>query len=476
MNFTSLAFLCFFPVTILLHWLVPHRFRWMVLLAASYLFYMNWDLRLGALLFTDTLITYLAAVGIESQKQKKYWLAVGLTVPFTLLFAAKYAGFFLQNGNLLLRAAGLEPVAAPISYVLPAGISFYTFQIAAYVIDVYRGKLPAERHFGYYALFVSFFPQLVAGPIERAGDLLPQLKKERALRDGMVGELVFSDGVVRIMRGFFRKIAVADVLSVYVDRAFAAGAQGQGAVAAAGAVLFALQIYCDFAGYTDIAIGAAHLCGIRLSENFDHPYRAVGIRDFWRRWHKTLTGWFTKYVYIPLGGSRRGLGRWIINILIVFTLSGLWHGAAWHFVAWGLLHGAALSLEILITTRKHSGLWRSLSQAATFAFVCVFWIFFRAESVPAALTMTKSLLTGWSLGLPAALGEAWQVLGLTRTGVVHIGAALLCLILLERREKELMQPGSGRPLLIFLLAMAVLASWLLLMAGQTSNVFIYFQF
>ena len=302
MNFISLTFVFLFPIVLILYWKLPWKYRELFLLAVSYFFYIKESSWAGGLLLLTTVTTYLAGLAIEKGRHKKGWLIFTVAVCIGLLIGLKYS-------------------------VPPVGISFYTFQTMAYVIDVYRGEIAAEKNPRSYALFISFFPQLVAGPIERAGNLLGQLKeKHTKSRAALV------NGAWLILRGFYKKVVVADYLAVYVDKVYSSPEKAGGIGAVLGTVFFAIQIYCDFSGYTDIARGAARMMGIRLMENFRHPYRAVSIQDFWRRWHISLTRWFTDYVYIPLGGNRKGFVKQCRNILIVFLLSGFWHGASWNFV------------------------------------------------------------------------------------------------------------------------------------------------
>ena len=324
MNFTAPAFVLGLPLVVLLHRLLPPRARWVLLLAASLGFYALGSPKALPLLACITLGTYAAALAIGHSKSRvgrKLWLCCAAILCLGCLGVFKYAGLFGTGPSLLL----------------PAGISFYTFQTLGYVIDVYRGRLAPERHLGYYALFVSFFPQLVAGPIERSTDLLPQLRDPARRTD--------SGGWLYILRGFCKKLLLADTAAVFIDTVYAAPGAASGPAAILATVLFAGQIYWDFSGYSDIAVGAAALLGVRLSRNFDHPYQAVSLRDFWHRWHISLTRWFTDYLYIPLGGSRCGAVRCALNTLTVFLLSGLWHGASLHFVVWGGVHGLLLLAE-----------------------------------------------------------------------------------------------------------------------------------
>ena len=346
MNFNSLSFLIFLPITVFLYWVLPHRFRWIMLLAASYFFYMSWNVWLGFLMFVTCLVAYLCSLLIsrtEKKKVKKLGLAIAVVFCLGVLIFFKYINFLLENLTGVIRLFGGEIDDISLNILLPVGISFYTFQTLSYVIDVYRGDFEAEKHFGYFALFVSFFPQLVAGPIERPGKLLPQLKEERKFR-----KEYFTEGMEFLLIGFFRKCVIADMCGVFVNHVFADLSQANALSVTLAALLFFVQIYCDFAGYSEIAMGSARLMGMSLSRNFNKPLLSASYTEFFRRWHITLNQWFTQYVYIPLGGNRKGKARKILNTLIVFALCGLWHGANWTFVLWGLVAGVAVSVETLL--------------------------------------------------------------------------------------------------------------------------------
>ena len=374
MSFDSGAYLLFLPAAVLLHWLCPPRRRWAVLLASSLFFYASWSVPLTGLLLAQAGAAWLAGLAMGKWKRpalRRLALGLALAVCFGLLGYFKYFNF-LAGGV----AALLGGTWSPWDIILPVGCSFYTFQAVSYVVDVYRGRLAPERHPGYFTLYISFFPQLVAGPIERAGDLLPQLRAVRRLE---------------------RK----DVKTP------SSASNPDGSAVFLATLLFAVQIYCDFAGYSEIAAGSARLLGVRLMRNFDRPYLARGFRDFWRRWHVSLGRWFTDYVYIPLGGNRKGLGRQLLAGLVVFALSGLWHGAEWSFVVWGLLHGALFASELLV---RRAGLdpaqtraGRGLSAVLTFAAVTFGWIFFRADSLGHAAALLGRLFSPWILnrGWPA---------------------------------------------------------------------------
>ena len=455
MKFNSLEFLVFLPAVFALHWVLPHRFRWALLLVASWLFYFWWDFGAGFLLMGATLVSWLCGRGIahfRSRAVRRTLLILALAVCLGFLAVFKYARFFAS-------LAGLE---LPLQIILPVGISFYTFQTLSYVIDVYRGRTEAEPHFGYYALFVSFFPQLVAGPIERPGNLLPQLKKERRFHAKDL-----SAGSWLLLEGYFKKIVVADSLAPFVDRVYAAPEGTIGPEIVLATVLFGLQIYCDFSGYSHIARGAARLLGVELTENFRRPYGAATVKDFWRRWHISLTGWFTDYVYIPLGGNGRGLPRQVFNLLLVFLLSGLWHGAGWTFLAWGLVHGLYRAAGVLWEHwRRASGRKPGvLARIRTFLLVSFPWLFFRAPSMTAALAMLSRLSAGWSETAPV-LGQ-----------LAPLVLPLICLPLAERlSEARGERDWYASALTVFCAVTAIGAAWLAQLAGGGNNAFIYFQF
>ncbi|WP_294760283.1 MBOAT family O-acyltransferase [uncultured Gemmiger sp.] len=443
MNFTAPAFVLAFPFVLALHWVLPPQARWVLLLAASLGFYAVGSPQALPLLAGITLGTYAAALGIAKSEHalvKKCWLVCAVLLCLGCLGVFKYAGLFGAGTSLLL----------------PAGISFYTFQTLGYVIDVYRRRLKPERHLGYYALFVSFFPQLVAGPIERSTILLPQLHDpERRMDTG---------GWLWMVRGFAKKLLLADTAAVFVDAVYADPSQAIGPAVVLVTVLFAWQIYWDFSGYSDIAVGAAALLGVRLSRNFDHPYCADSLRDFWHRWHVSLTRWFTDYVYIPLGGSRCSVLRWAANTMVVFLLSGLWHGAALHYAVWGAVHGGLLIMEKMLASKGGRP-----NRLRTFALVCAAWVFFRAASVSDALTLFSRLLFGWTL---ADLRTTVLSLGMEPALQLALGA--LCLRLLPEIPSETPTP---RGVLAFcLLTLAAAAAWFAALHTGTANAFIYFQF
>ena len=415
MLFNSPAFLLFLPLVFAAYWAMNHwtgergglQAQNLLLLIASYIFYGWWDWRFLGLIAFSTAVDY--AVGLQIARANavdrpddpdhrsrvaKRWLAVSLAVNLGLLGYFKYANFFIDNWIEAWGALGIPMHASSLQAILPVGISFYTFQTLSYSIDVYRRKLEPTRDFIEFAAFVSFFPQLVAGPIERASALLPQIARRRTFDyDQAVS------GLRLILWGMFKKVVVADTCAIYVNDIFANYETYSGPTLILGAIYFAFQIYGDFSGYSDIAIGTARLFGISLMTNFRTPYFSRDIAEFWRRWHISLSTWFRDYLYIPLGGSRVGKWKAVRNTFVIFLVSGFWHGANWTFIVWGGIH-AMLFLPLLLTgqNRRNTGDiegWPSvrelLGMAWTFAAVTVAWVFFRAESVGMAVEYLK----GW---------------------------------------------------------------------------------
>jgi D-alanyl-lipoteichoic acid acyltransferase DltB (MBOAT superfamily) len=446
MNFNSWQFLVFFPVVWVLYLVFAARFRsglWtqLLLLSSSLFFYACWNPAYLALILFSVAVTWTAGLLMEGRTQayRKLILALSLILNLTILFFFKYYNFFAGTVNSLF--AGIRPGAQGIfptlNVLLPAGISFYTFQALGYSIDVYRGTIQAERSFVTYALFVTFFPQLVAGPIERAAELLPQFKTAWQFDYHRV-----TAGLKLAAWGMFKKAVVADRLAIYVNAVY----ENPGVYPAPALLLatffFAFQIYCDFSGYSDIAVGTARILGFNLMTNFRAPYFSASIGEFWRRWHISLSTWLKDYVYIPLGGNRKGAFRRNLNLLITFALSGLWHGAAWHFVFWGLLHGLFQIIERSLggfLKQKHGvsvGLAEAnthnsgaitlrhpaaiLRVAAIFVLVCFAWVFFRAGSLPDAVLILKKFTA-----LPAELAEYAR--RLPETGLITSVRNAFCL-------------------------------------------------
>lgn len=389
MLFNSLEYIVFLPIVFLLYWFIKHVTKndsqqiklqnWFIIIV-SYFFYACWDARFLVLILITTCCSYYSGLLIDcatTQRNKKFYLICNVVVNLLILGVCKYYDFFVQSFAELFD---INTKLTLLNIVLPVGISFYTFQALSYSIDVYRKRLCATREFAAFGAYISFFPQLVAGPIERAENLLPQFLDKR---DFDYKQAVY--GMRLMLWGFFKKIVIADNCGIYVDSVWNDYTSQSSATLLLAAVLFSMQIYADFSGYSDIAIGTARLFGIRLSDNFNSPYFAQNIADFWRRWHISLTSWFRDYVYISLGGNRKGKWQTIINTLIVFSLCGLWHGANWTFVVWGLYNAALFVPMILLRTNKHRDAsserlkWHKI--IITFVLVALGWIVFRAPSM-----------------------------------------------------------------------------------------------
>ena len=399
MLFNSFSFLIFFPIVALLHYVLPNRMRWLFLLGASYFFYMSWKPEYAWLLLGATLNTYLLALLIDCSSApitRRLVLCLGLCINIGLLIAFKYFTFFYETFQRLLSLTPSVELDNRFSILLPVGISFFIFRVLSYLIDVYRGDIKAERHFGMFALYVSFFPTLMAGPIDRAPALLPQFRQK--VQFSFTSLWV---GLQMIVLGMFKKVVIADNLSMYVDSVFnnvlAPHSRLDCMIAAYS---YTFQIYFDFSGYSDIAIGSAYILGFKLLQNFNLPYFAVTLSDFWKRWHMSLSAWFRDYLYIPLGGNRKGQYRTLFNIVGTMLICGLWHGASWSFMFWGFLHGLFLCLSRL-TFRVRNQLWSSVHMPVslvtslrvfiTFHLICFLWVFFRADTIADSFTVIYAI-------------------------------------------------------------------------------------
>lgn len=412
MLFNSIQFLIFFPIVCLVYFAVPHKIRWIWLLITSYYFYMCWNPKYALLMFASTLITWLSGIFIDkfghipnekkSARLKKATVAVSFVSNLSILFMFKYFGFAVDTVNALLSRFNLGIITPGFDLVLPVGISFYTFQALGYTMDVYRKDIPSEKNLFRYMLFVSFFPQLVAGPIERSKNLIHQLRERHHFDTRRV-----KSGLLLMLWGFFQKLVIADRAAIAVNTVYNNYANYGAVELIIATVLFAFQIYCDFSSYTDIAKGAAEVMGFSLMDNFRRPYFSRSIAEFWRNWHISLSGWFKDYLYIPLGGNRRGKIRKYINIMIVFLASGLWHGANMTFVIWGFLHGMyqiigdasknvrqKLMKCLGIDENTHSH--RFFQRLITFSLVCFGWIFFRANSISDAFNIIGRMFSDFN--------------------------------------------------------------------------------
>ena len=487
MNFNSVAFLIFLPVVVGIHWLLPHRFRVCWLLAASWFFYMYWNPFLLLLLLVSTAVDYFCGLGMDRFRSRsalrKALLLCSICMNLGLLFFFKYWDFFSDTANLVFAHLSL-PLRVPMLHLLlPVGISFYTFQTMSYSIDVYRGDAPAEKSFPVFALYVSFFPQLVAGPIETPAHLLPQLQAERSFRWEN-----FTAGARLMLCGFFRKCVVADYCGSFVTAVFDRPDQANALAILGACALFCIQMYCDFAGYSEIASGSALLMGVRLVRNFDRPYLARSYGEFFRRWHISLNRWFTNYVYIPLGGSRRGTARKLLNTLIVFALCGLWHGARWTYVLWGLYAACWVCFESLIrkpVRRAAKRLSVNLgSPVVVFARRCVMFLvylpaalLFRSSSVAQSGVLFRRLISsGFSLN------EALSVLGLNGFGLLNLALVLAAMARLHVWDTDNLPPAPDgavsmrRIVSAAYFVLIILLSSLALLAARESAAFAYFQF
>jgi D-alanyl-lipoteichoic acid acyltransferase DltB (MBOAT superfamily) len=487
MLFNSLEFALFFPLIFVLYWFVTQR--WLriqnaMLLVASYYFYGCWDWRFLFLLAFSTFLDYYTGIRIHdarSERWKRIWLVISVTVNLGFLGFFKYYNFFAQGFSDLMGSFGMDTHPLILTVVLPVGISFYTFHGLSYVFDIYHGRIEPHRAPINYGLFVSFFPLLVAGPIERATHLLPQLERPRTFEASRA-----VDGLRQILWGLFKKVVIADTCAGHVNTLFAAPDHYAGTTLLLGAVLFAFQIYGDFSGYSDIALGTARLMGIELLQNFSYPYFSRDMAEFWRRWHISLSSWFRDYLYVPLGGSRGGTWMRVRNTFIIFLVSGFWHGANWTFIVWGALN-AIYFLPLLLsgTNRTHLGTvaeGRSLptikelfQMATTFGATVIAWVFFRAESLSAALEylglMFSDLLQPGAYG--ATLRFTWKTIGIALP-------LLICFFLIMEwigRTERFALGGwskgpSSRWRWIFYYAVA---GCILYYSGQEQQ-FIYFQF
>lgn len=397
MLFNSFSFAIFLPIVFILYWVLPHKTRWVLILSASYYFYMSWNAKYVFLILFTTIISYVAAILLEKTenlRNKKKILFGTAVACLGVLFFFKYFNFVSESVTAVFNLFAIQMNPILLDLLLPVGISFYTFQTLSYVIDVYKGVVKAEHHFGYYAAFISFFPQLVAGPIERTNNLLPQIKAEHIFNYDQA-----TYGLKLMAWGYLKKIVIADSLAQFVGKVYDVPQGFSGFALVLATVFFTLQIYCDFSGYSDIAIGTAKLLGIDLIANFKSPYFSQSIKEFWSRWHISLSTWFRDYVYIPLGGSRVGKIRHAVNLLITFLVSGLWHGANWTFVVWGGIHGLGQVIENVIVPKnklnvKSKGFAWAIRVVFVFLFASFAWIFFVSNSLGDAMYVISHMFTG----------------------------------------------------------------------------------
>ena len=472
MVFNSIEFVIFLPIVVLLFYLLPQKARWLMLLVASCVFYMWFVPKYILILLVTIIIDYSAGILMEKHadepKKKKTFLVISVVSTLLVLFIFKYLGFINDNFVWLCQKLGLD-VRTSVNIILPIGLSFHTFQSMSYVIEVYRGHQKAERHFGYYSLYVMFFPQLVTGPIERPGNLLRQLHEYKDFRYENI-----SKGMRLILFGLFIKMVVADHLGAYVDEVYANPAEYNSWSVMLAMAFYSFQIYCDFFGYSTIALGSAKLMGFDISDNFRTPYLAKNIAEFWHRWHISLSTWFRDYVYFPLGGSRVKFGRWAFNILVVFVLSGIWHGAAWTFLFWGFAHGLLHILEKALRNRfpykEPNSRWLGISLdalriAKTFVLVTLFWVMFRATDFANMRDIFVAAVSNFGGGQSLAVKpEVWLYLALF---------ILSDLLLFNTRFDAWCE---GKPMVVRWLIYALLIFLVIACSSVNSFPFIYFQF
>ena len=472
MVFNSIEFAIFLPIVVLLFYLLPQKARWLMLLAASCVFYMWFVPKYILILLVTIIIDYSAGILMEKHenepKKKKTYLVISVVSTILVLFIFKYLGFINDNFVWLCQKLGLD-VRTSVNIILPIGLSFHTFQSMSYVIEVYRGHQKAERHFGYYSLYVMFFPQLVTGPIERPGNLLRQLHEKKDFRYENI-----SNGMRLILFGLFIKMVVADHLGAYVDEVYANPAEYNSWSVMLAMAFYSFQIYCDFFGYSTIALGSAKLMGFDISDNFRTPYLAKNIAEFWHRWHISLSTWFRDYVYFPLGGSRVKFGRWAFNILVVFVLSGIWHGAAWTFLFWGFAHGllhiVEKALKQRVPTLEPKSKWLSVSLdmlriAKTFVLVTLFWVMFRATDFANMRDIFAAAVSNFGGGQTLAIKpEVWLYLALF---------ILSDLLLFNTRFDAWCE---DKPMIVRWLIYALFIFMVIACSSVNSFPFIYFQF
>jgi D-alanyl-lipoteichoic acid acyltransferase DltB (MBOAT superfamily) len=488
MLFNSLDFLLFFIIVVVIYFFLPNKYRWLLLLIASFYFYASINIEYTVLLIISILSIYIASLQIEKTsniKIKKFYLINCIFLNLGMLILFKYFNFFSQNFSYLGKQLNLSIEIAHLDFLLPIGISFYVFMAISYIVDVYQNKTKAEKNLGIVALYLSFFPHLVAGPIMRANELIPQFYKTYEFEVMRV-----SDGLKLILWGLFKKVVIADRLALYVDVVYATPTNFDGFSFIIATFFFAIQIYCDFSGYCDIAIGCAQILGYNLSDNFNRPYSSKSIIDFWRRWHISLYTWLRDYIYIPLGGSRVSKPRYFINILAVFLISGLWHGANWTYIVWGLILGIfviitiiTMPISVFLSQRfcKFEKLCEVISIIVTFCMVSFAWIFFRSNSIKDALFIISQIISSLFMGLTSIsslksiyssiflLGTKWFAI----TGFLLLVLAVIHYIQPHEGIRHMFRDRSA----YFRIFFCYFLIMLILFAGElVPRTFIYFQF
>jgi alginate O-acetyltransferase complex protein AlgI len=477
MLFNSFEFLLFFPIVTLIYFALPHKYRWFHLLFASCVFYSFFILEYILILFFTIIIDYFAGIWIEESKGKKRKsaLIMSLVANVGVLAVFKYYNFFIDNFNTILFKINPNQLIPHWDIILPIGLSFHTFQAMSYTIEVYRGNQKAERHFGIYALYVMFYPQLVAGPIERPQNVIHQFYKKNTFNFELA-----KSGLRLMLWGMFKKVVIADRLAVFVNYIYNNPVDYQGIPLIIATIFFTFQIYCDFSGYSDIAIGAARVMGFDLMKNFDRPYLSKSISEFWRRWHISLSTWFRDYLYIPLGGNRVSEPRRYFNLFFVFMMSGLWHGASWHYVIWGALHGVYLIFgqltksfqDKLMNIVKIQFLQKSINVVITFILAAFAWIFFRANTNADSIYIIKNIFKTNSHSLAEVIG----MIGENDLYLIIISFVIMEFVQWQQRGRSISvwfdtkprwQRWAGYYLILFMI---------LCFGVYNNSQFIYFQF
>ena len=512
MLFNSIQFLVFFPIVTIVYFLIPHRYRWVVLLSASCYFYMAFIPKYILILAITITVDYFAGIGLEKyQGRMRKWLLVASIVSnIGMLSFFKYFNFATENLDALANFIGWNYSMKSLAIILPIGLSFHTFQSLSYTIEVYRGRFKAERHFGYLATYVMFYPQLVAGPIERPQNVLPQFHQEHTFDYQRT-----TDGLKWMAWGMFKKVVIADRMAIFVNPIYNAPGKHGGPALLVATIAFAIQIYCDFSGYSDIALGSAQAMGVKLMKNFNHPYFAKSVSEFWRRWHISLSTWFRDYLYIPLGGNRVSRMHWVFNLFITFMVSGFWHGANWTYIVWGALHGFYViffgltenlwkRISEIVRLSKFPRLERGIATFSTFSLVTFAWIFFRANSLSDSMTVVQGLFNGWgaftlqaklvvyqglqtfnSNGLSALVDAAFAVIrpitAEPRSTIIMTLVALCIFIVIEVKQfrVDFLKAVNKQPTYVRLVSYAALVTFILIFGTAytgAQQTFIYFQF
>jgi D-alanyl-lipoteichoic acid acyltransferase DltB (MBOAT superfamily) len=470
MLFNSIDFVIFLFVVFVLYWFVTNKnfkLQNLLLLFSSYVFYGWWDWRFLSLILISSIVDYTSGIKISEAKTfriKKTWLLISVFTNLGILGFFKYYNFFSDSFAIAMESLGWEVGSLTLNIILPVGISFYTFQTMSYSIDIYRGTLKPSRNIVAFFTYVAFFPQLVAGPIERASNLLPQIEKIRSFK-----EKWFNEGIIQIAVGLFRKVVIADNLAVYVDLIYENPEIYNSSTLLLATILYSFQIYYDFSGYSDIAIGTAKLFGFKFQQNFNLPYFSKSITEFWRRWHISLSSWLKDYLYISLGGNRKGIKITYRNLIITMLLGGLWHGSSWNFLVWGGIHGVVLSIEKLIFSRAKIKNFKVWGMIYTYIIVILAWVFFRAPNLDQSLYIISKLIF-FDFSMPYLTGVNSLI-----NAIPMLFLGLVIDLFIFRKKISLEEIGGK---LTFGKRVSVLSIIIIIIClfYSTSNNFIYFQF